>query len=94
MDGGLRFLQDLLRATKEGGANWLPLALIGLTGLLALLFIHLFVVILLTSAAFFIGKGVIERVIGPGTRIRLNIPWSRLGWPLWLSRLQKPVKRK
>jgi len=80
----MNFFARVMRVFGSGGGlatKWVPVAIVGLAGVLALLFVHIFVVLLLATAAFFLVKGLAEWALGPGTRIRLNIPWSKIKWP-------------
>ena len=86
------FFQSLWRGRGEIG--WMPIMAIGLAGVLALLFIHIFMVILLATTALVLGKSLAERVLGPGTRIRFSVPWKRIIPIEWLTKMQKGIWRK
>ena len=84
-----RLLQNLRLGGDGLGGKLVPVAVIGLAGVLALLFIHIFVALLLTVAAYLLGKGLLERAMGPGTKIRLNLPVSAI-----IARLRGRTPRK
>ena len=94
MNGLLGFFRQRLQGGGGMPARWVPVAAIGLMCVLALLFVHIFVVIVLSVTAVLIGKSLVEWVLGPGTRIRLVRPWGRIPLPLWLSRLTKAGRQR
>ena len=73
-----RIFRSLTHVNGGMASRWVPLAAVGLAGALALLFIHIFVVMVLAATVFVLGKRLVEWALGPGTRIRLNIPWGAL----------------
>ena len=74
------------------GSRWVPVAFIGLSGVLALLFVHIFMVILLAATALMLGKGLVEWFLGPGTRIRVSLPWSMPSWSSLVMKIHRRIR--
>lgn len=54
---------------------WATLGIaIALLALLGFLFIHLFLLVALVSFVIAVGVWIVEKILGPGTKIRLRVP--------------------